>query len=151
MEKFESVEALLDYAIAREEDAVAFYTDLATKVDSSWIIKLFKDFAAQEQGHKEKLVDLKNGNSLLAAKEKIMDLKIADYTVDIQVTPEMNYQDALIVAMKREKVSFKLYSDLSRQIDDESVKATLEALAQEEANHKLYIETEYDERVLKEN
>ena len=56
----------------------------------------------------------------------------------------MNYQDALIVAMKSEKAAFKLYSDLAKAVDDAAVKDLFLGLAQEEAKHKIHFEIEYN-------
>jgi rubrerythrin len=57
----------------------------------------------------------------------------------------MDYQDALIVAMKKEKAAFRLYMDLADFTGDEGLKALLVMMAQEEAKHKLRFEVEYDE------
>ncbi|HNX99095.1 MAG TPA: ferritin family protein, partial [Candidatus Aminicenantes bacterium] len=77
--------------------------------------------------------------------------RIVDYLVDLVPTPGMDYQEALIIAMKREKASFRLYNDLSQLATDESLKATFLALAQEEAKHKLRLETEYETDIYGEN
>jgi rubrerythrin len=63
---------------------------------------------------------------------------------------DFNYQRTLILAMKREKASYKLYIDLAESTDDAGLKSTMLALAQEEAKHKLRFEIEYDENILKE-
>jgi rubrerythrin len=66
----------------------------------------------------------------------------------VEPGPDIDYQEALILAMKKEKVAFKLYTDLSNATDDENLSALLRGLAQEEAKHKLYFETEYDEHYM---
>jgi rubrerythrin len=81
----------------------------------------------------------------------VLDLKIGDYLVDAELNPEMNYQEALMVAMKKEKFAFKMYTDLASVATDQNAKALLLSLAQEEAKHKLRFEVEYDEIILKEN
>jgi rubrerythrin len=63
----------------------------------------------------------------------------------------MDYQQALVVAMQKEKMAFKMYSDLAEQVDDENLKNTFLSLAQEEAKHKLRFELEYDEHVMTDN
>ena len=63
----------------------------------------------------------------------------------------MDYQQALVVAMQKEKMAFKMYSDLAETVDDENVKNVFLSLAQEEAKHKLRFEVEYDEHVLTDN
>ena len=63
----------------------------------------------------------------------------------------MDYQQALIVAMKKEKKAFKMYNDLAAVVDDGSLQAVFLSLAQEEAKHKLRFEIEYDDYVMKDN
>lgn len=151
MSNFGSVDEILDFAIAREEEANAFYLGLAQRMDKPWMSEVFQGFAEQELKHKFKLERVKDGKILLPSHEKITDLKIADYLVDVPVSDDMSYQDALTVAMKREKAAFKLYMDLARSAEDEGLSGTFEALAQEEAGHKLWLETNYDEYILVED
>jgi rubrerythrin len=80
-----------------------------------------------------------------------MDLKIGEYLVDVDPEAELNYQKALILAMKREKASFRLYMDISDGTDDLKMKEIFRSLAQEEAKHKLRFEVEYDDVILAEN
>jgi rubrerythrin len=140
-----TAEEILDFAIEREEEAFQFYTELAETMDRQWMKKVFTDFAREEKGHKEKLIKIKEGKRLLAVREEVMDLKIADYMVDVVPGERMDYQGALILAMKKEKAAFKLYTDLAEKAPEESLKEMLRMMAQEEAKHKLRFELEYDD------
>ncbi|MBM3236916.1 rubrerythrin [Candidatus Poribacteria bacterium] len=152
MKEFGSVDELLDFAVKNEEEAFQFYTDLAGKSENPHMRQVFEELAREEVGHKAKLIGIKKGKLLMPAKQKIIDLKIADYLVDVEPDPKkLDYQGALILAMKNEKAAFKLYTDLAETTDDEELAATLLAFAQEEAKHKLKLEIEYDEHVLKYN
>jgi rubrerythrin len=148
MKAFGSVDEILDFAIGKEEEAAQFYTSLARQTGKSWMRQVFEDFAGEERGHKAKLEAIKQGKLLMPAAETVMDLKIADYLTDVEASPDLDYQDALIIAMKQEKAAFKLYSDLAAATDDDTLSATLLTLAQEEAKHKLRFEIEYDEHIL---
>jgi rubrerythrin len=151
MADWKSVDEVLDFAIKNEEEAAEFYTDLAKRMDRPWMSKIFAEFAREEMGHKRKLLDVKAGKRLISAQGKVLDLKISDYLVDAQVTDGMDYQDALVVAMKKEKKAFMMYTDLAESTDDEGLKETFLALAQEEAKHKLRFEVEYDDYIMSEN
>jgi rubrerythrin len=151
MEQWKSVDEILDFAIGQEEQAAEFYTGLAQRMDRPWMSKIFKDFAQEEMGHKRKLLDVKAGKKLLSSQAKVLDLKIGDYLVDVEPTVEMDYQQALVVAMKKEKKAFKMYIDLAAATDDAGVQSLFLGLAQEEAKHKLRFEIEYDEFVMSEN
>jgi len=145
MKTWGSVEDVLDFAISGEEEAVEFYTALANQASGAAMRRVFEDFAREEKGHKQKLLAVKAGKTLQSAGKAVKDMKIADYTVDIEPGPNMDYQDALLLAMKKEKAAFKLYSDLAASTENQDVKSVLLDLAQEEAKHKLRFEIEYDD------
>jgi rubrerythrin len=148
---FKSVKEILDFAIQKEEEACNFYSGLAEKVKSSGMKQVFADFARQEQGHKEKLQAIKEGKIPLTTDQKVKDLKVVDHLEDIEVSPNIDYQSALIVAMKAEKNAFKLYNELAGMTENAAFRTILLGLAQEEANHKLRFEIEYDDHFLTEN
>lgn len=149
--KLNTVDEILDFAIEKEQDAHDFYTELSGKMDRPYMKKVFDGFAAEELGHKKKLEGIKAGKLMATAEKKVLDLKIGDHLVDIELSSDIGFQDALIVAMKAEKAAFKLYTDLAATTDNAELQATLLALAQEEAKHKLRFEIEYDDYALKEN
>jgi len=148
---FNSVDEILDFAIQKEEESAHMYTDLAGTMKKVYMREVFAGFAREEEGHKKKLLEIKKGKLLLSAAAKVLDLKIADYVADVAPRADLDYQDALILAMKKEKAAFRLYTDLAGATDDHALRATLLDLAQEEARHKLRFEIEYDEQFLSED
>jgi rubrerythrin len=151
MQQWQSVDDVLDFAIEREQEAADFYGDLADQMEREYMKEVFQGFAREEMGHKARLTAIKDGKLLASAAKQIIDLKIGDYLVANEPTENMEYQDALILAMKKEKSAFRLYSDLGNRIEDASLRETFLSLAQEEAKHKLRFEVEYDEHFLTEN
>jgi rubrerythrin len=83
--------------------------------------------------------------------EKVQDLRISDYMVDVEATPDMSFRDALILAMKREKAAYRLYTNLAYLASRDEVRNMFQSLAREEAKHKLRFEIEYDEKIYGEN
>jgi len=148
---FQSVNEVLDFALEKEEEARLFYLEWAEKLENRALAEQFVLFAGEESKHKEKLLRVKSGSTFKPAARQVTDLRIVDYLVDIVPTPDMDYQEALIVAMRREKASFKLYSDLAAMAQDEGLRETFLALAQEEAKHKLRLETVYEKEIYSEN
>lgn len=151
MKEFKTINDILDFAINAEQNAVDFYTKLANNSENKAMSEVFEQFAKEEKGHKARLLRIKETEAFEFKDEKVTDLKIGDYLVKVDVTPEMSYKDALILAMKREKSAFKLYSDLSAIAPNSNLQQIFLSLAQEEAKHKLRFEVEYDEWVLREN
>ncbi len=151
MIEFMSINDALDFAIQLEQEAVDFYTNLADVSKNQAMREVFIQFAKEEKGHKIRLKNIKRKEMFEFSDEKVFDLKIGDYLVDVEATNDMSYQDALILAMKNEKSAFKLYSDLAGIAPNSDLKNVFLALAQEEAKHKLRFEIEYDDNILKEN
>lgn len=150
MGQFESVEEVLDFAIAREIEARDFYMKLAERMENPAMQKVFENFATEELGHKYKLEAIKRGEISLVP-QQVQGLNIADYVVDVEPQPDMDYIEALVLAMRKEKAAYRLYLDLAAVGEDEELTDMFLSLAQEEAKHKLRFEIEYDDTVLKED
>ena len=149
---FNTVDELLDFAISEEEKASEFYVGLADRMDRPWMKKIFVEFSREELGHKAILEGIKKGGDLQPLQEQILDLKILEGLQTGEApTDNIDYQQALIIAMKAEKEAYILYTSLAELARDEKAKSVLYRLAQEEAKHKLRFEMEYDEIILQEN
>lgn len=151
MEKFETLNDILDFAIGQEQSAVEFYTRLAASARTTDMKAVFEEFAREEIGHKARLVKIREEQLFDLPKEKVADLKIADYIAYPDVKEGITYDEALKVAMAREKAAFKLYTRLAESTEHSGMKDVFRFLAQEESKHKLRFELEYDEYVLREN
>ena len=147
MENWNSVDDILDFAIEREIESYNFYIKLSEKSSSSSVKKLFKGFAEEEEGHRKKIEAAKSGKMLSLSKKEITNLKVTDYLVDSKASDNMSYQDALILAAKKEKAAFLLYTHLAESVKDGEMITFFEILAQEEAKHKLRFEIEYDNSI----
>lgn len=150
MEESDSIDEVLEFAIDKEIEANQLYMDLAKRAENPAMCKVFEGFAKEELGHKAKLEAMKT-SIVMVQPEKVSDLKIADYIVDVEASEEMDYKNVLVLAMKKEKASFNLYTDLAEEVEDEAQRQMFLLLAQEEARHKLRFEIEYDNVILKED
>ena len=56
----------------------------------------------------------------------------------------MDYVEMLVVGMKKEEISRQLYADLVSIAQNQQIRDVFSKLAQEEAEHKLRFELEYD-------
>lgn len=151
MKNFNSIDDVLDFAINAEQEAVDFYNQLAGISKTEDMRNVFTSFAQEEIEHKTRLIKIKNEGSFKIEAKKIVDLKISDYLIDVKYTPDMSYSDTLVLAMKKEKVAYKLYYNLALRAENINLRDVFLSLAQEESIHKLRFEIEYDEYVLREN
>lgn len=151
MSEFQSIDEILDFAINSEQEAIDFYTTLANQARREEMRDVFQQFAKEENGHKEKLKKIKHNKSFQFKEQNIPELKIADYRVEVEPNPNMRYEDALVLAMNKEKSAFKLYNDLANTAPNTELRNVFLSLAQDEAKHKLRFEIEYDDNVMQEN
>ena len=151
MQTFNSINEVLDFAMNSEQEAVDFYNSLAARMKNQEMKDVFLQFAQEEVSHKARLQKIKDEGLFDMDVEKVRDLKIADYVVRSKAADDMEYQDALVLAMKREKAAFKLYTNLAERTDHPDLKKAFQALAVEESKHKLRFELEYDDFVMREN
>jgi rubrerythrin len=151
MKEFKHVDEILVFAIEQEQKAVDFYTGLAKEAHSEEMKKVFLEFAGEEIKHKQRLTRIREEGVFTMPKQQVTDLKIADYMVEVKASGKLSYEEALVLAMKREKAAFKLYTTLAERAPNDELKEIFESLAMEESKHKLRFEVEYDEYVLREN
>jgi len=149
MENFSTVEQILNFAIEREVEAHDFYQQLADQVKNPAMQKVLREFAIEELGHKLKLEAVK-ASEIQLNQQQTATLGIAEQAIELEPSQDMNYADMLLLAMKREKAFYRLYLNLSAAAEVEDLRDMFLALAQEEAKHKLRLEIEYDDLVLKE-
>lgn len=151
MAKFNSIEQVLDFAIKQEQNAVDFYNQLSERAQNPEMKEVFHEFALEEIKHKARLQGIKDQKLFIMPDSEVPDLKIGDYVEGIAPAKDMDYREALIVAMKREKAAFVLYTNFAEKTEDPELREVFKSLALEESRHKLRFEVEYDEYIMREN
>ena len=146
--KFGSLKDVMKFAIEREEEAARTYGRLQKIAKDQAAKKVLADLQQDEKHHKKILQGLTEARVAATASKTVKDLMISDYLVDEPLTPEMNFQDLLVFAAKKEKKAADLYSDLAKKASLKDQKALFEFLAKQEKVHKLRLELEYEKHVL---
>lgn len=146
---FKSIDEILDFAIESEIEAAKFYQDVSEQEEFLDKRQMMRDFAAEELKHQKLLEDVKSGSMGSKLDEYefkwIADLKRSNYVTDIEYHAGMGYSDLLLMAMKREENALKLYNDMLPKAQTEEQKKIFKMLCQEEAKHKLILETMFDD------
>ena len=147
--EFENLDAILDFAIEKEIEAADFYEGLKNEDAFSGTGEMFAEFSQEERKHQKMLEEFKV-QGLTASMENykfkwVTDIKRSDYVVDLEYSPGMGYNEILMLAMKREEKALKLYNEFLDQADTPESKKLFKMLCQEEAKHKLALETMYDD------
>jgi len=147
----ENFDKIIDFAVEREKAAVDFYHELQGKAKFEAQKEMLKEFEDMEKGHVIVLENIRKKGFEKLDEKKVTDLKISDYIVPVEPSNEMDYQDILIIAMKREEAATRLYSEMAARFPGSDIQKMFLRLAAEEADHKLRFEKLYDEQIYREN
>ncbi len=147
---------ILKKAVAIEEESFKLYTLAQEKAKLASSKVFLKQLADTEMEHKRKLVGIMENKAQLlnlgGQKGKLEDLKIVDYMKDIaRLSDDASYQEILTYAAQREKRTHDHYVSLAERFQGTSVGDLFEKLAEEELKHKMELEKEYDDNLLREN
>ena len=152
MSGFNSVQEILEFAIAREAEANQFYRTLANRVENAAISEIILEFAKEELEHKAKLEleVFKRGKSLKET-SNVVGINIDDYVVGSGGLDlvNMEYTELLLLAIKKEERAFRLYVALAGISTDKESQEVLMDMAMEEAGHKILFEIEYNDMIPK--
>jgi rubrerythrin len=140
---------VVTFAIRKEAEAYNLYKTYSQKVKTPGLKTMFEELAQEEQKHRQILEGVEKKDVSEYKLGKIPNLKIGDFVEEQRFSPDMDYASALRLAIKREEYSLKLYNHMTQGTDDPELKKLFLVLAQEESRHKLRLETEYDENILR--
>jgi rubrerythrin len=145
---FETFQEAVAFAKEKENAAIHFYESAQQVTKNPGSKVMFGEMADQERQHLTFLEELQEEDLASFPEQKIQDLKISQYTQDVPFSPDLDYRQILIVAIKKEEQAHRLYSDLAGMATDPKMVKLFRLLAQEEAKHKLKLESEYEDHVL---
>ncbi len=144
MAELHSIDEVLEFAIAREVEAHELYMYIAQHVKTLVMRKVCEEFAKEELEHKAKLeFEMMKAGKVVSQSEQPV-LNISDYIGEQGDPIDMNYRELLVFAIKKEETSIRLYSDLANIVGEEESREVLLALANEENQHRLRFELEYN-------
>jgi rubrerythrin len=149
--EFSNFEEVIKFAIAREEDAIEAYGGMSDKAKTPGLKELLLELQEEEKNHKKLLLEISLEKIAALKPEKVLDLKISDYLVEEPVGSEMNFQDLLIFAAKKEQKAVDLYSKLKNSTDNADLQKLFEFMTEQEKAHKFKLEVQYEEHVLEED
>lgn len=149
-----SVESIIKRAIRFEEDSYNLYHSALQTVKSSETKEWLKELADWELSHKAKLESLLKGDLRWAVRksrmEEVRNLKVGDYLVAPTLGEKSDFQDVLLVSIKREQSAHDFYDTMAGLVEEGQARDLFELLAKEELKHKHMVEEYYEEYVYKE-
>jgi rubrerythrin len=139
-----NINKLIDFAIAQEHEAYAFYKAAAEKVTNPGVKQIFLELAEDENGHAN-LLEIYRKNKVLSEifKTQFIDYKIAETQDMPALSIAMKPSEAIAIAMKKEQQAAELYRSFADNAINSTIKEALENLANMEMGHKHKLENAF--------
>jgi len=140
-----TVGEVIELAITREVQAAEFYTDLAGRVTDAAMKSLFENLGEEELRHKARLeLEMMKEGLVARTVGRLPEVDAPEYAEQGTDKPDLDYKEALSLAIRKERRSFRFYVELAGAVTDEETHSVLLELAEEEARHLVQFEMEYN-------
>lgn len=143
-----SMDDILQMCISQEQQAIDLYTLARDSAKDEASRTKFQELIDMETQHKIALQDFELADFLELPPA---DLKVTDYLMEPELGDNMNIQEILILAAKREGKTAQMYQDLADHFTmDKPLSTFFQLMADEELRHKHDLETEYEDEFMQE-
>ena len=146
-----NVKEMIERAINMEENSFNLYSSASRRVKDPGAKTGLKELADEEKKHKAKLEAMLAGDLewtvSVGRKAKVKDLKIGAVMEAKPITESSDFQAVLTFAIKREEQSGTFYGQMAALAEAGPVQKTFEMLAKEEAKHKEYLESIFEQDI----
>lgn len=144
MHDFSTPQGVLRLAIELEDQMIRVFEFCCGKEYCKVLSDLFARFAEEEKVHKRRLENILQSGQMVFDSALVADLLPENYRLLNDPCAAESMAEGLQYAMEIEKNAYRLYSDLSSRMTDQLLCSLFDMLAQEESQHKLRFELEYD-------
>ena len=137
-----TVGAILKKAAKKKNESFLLYKNAANCVKDAHSKVVLNKFAEDELRHEQAIKDF-NIDGLKKQKIEIKETSrqwISEYLNGRSLRDYSDFEDVLLYAVKREKIAFEFYSNMSRLINNPDLEKLFTWLAQEESKHKEDVE-----------
>lgn len=147
------IKEIIDFALEREKESQEIYLDYSRKTQRMGFRQLLLSMVDMEKEHEDKLQELKErkDQSALFRGSESVKARLTDFIAQEEFSPDMDYGDFLVLIIKREEKTEKLYEELESLAAGTEVKELFSWLADEERKHKAWAQDRYDLEILKGN
>ena len=143
-----SISDVMKYAIQQEIESAELYHGLKEHTNDPRAREIFTQLEEMEIDHRKALEDFNLAAFTQHPEEEYVDFRLTDYMVDVPISKKIDFQQALILAAKREDKTRQLYENMAnRMASDVKSRDLFLTLAKEEGRHKHILEDLYDRTI----
>jgi rubrerythrin len=150
MTDFQTLQDVIDFAIALEQASQKFYERLAHQTSSRSVQHFLLEMVTEEKVHETQLrAMIANGGDILSSEISSRDM---DHYIDAMNIPDpLDYKQAIKIARDKENASHMLYTILAGLVKETELHSMLELLARQEKNHHDFFVRQYRRICVQEN
>ena len=141
--KNEQLKDIISFAVENEIDAYKFYKNASEKIKDNTLKETFKDLADEELKHKKFLEDFLSSDVNTIELNDFSDYKIAETVDKPALTIDMDFSEAIALAMKKEEEAMDMYKNLADVCKNNEQKELFLGLMKMEQMHKSRLEDIY--------
>lgn len=138
--KREQLISIIYEAVNREDDSYTFYKLAAEKAQDTQTKSLFERLSNEELKHKDYLEKFLQTKANTIKIDDSEDYNLSQEIERPRMTTEINFTDAIKLAIKREEEAMQMYADIANSCLDEAEKGIFEGLSKMEKRHKTELE-----------
>jgi rubrerythrin len=142
-----TLNGMIDVAIRDELDAQAYYLAAAEKTPNAKLKNFFQALAKDEQGHERILRGVKEmalyDGSIEVDETELHKIEGAHIIEDEPTLDDINIEEAMEFAMKKEDKASKVYGQMADTAPHEEIKQLFASMASDERRHFNSIEIHY--------
>ena len=139
----EELKAIIEFAVNSEEESNAFYLEAKSKVEDSALKDLFQDLADEELEHKKFLRDFLETGADTIRISPSSDYKLAEVMEAPELTTDVTFPDAIMIAIKNEESAMYMYQGLADSCEDAEERDIFIGLKNMEQMHTTRLEEIY--------
>ena len=141
--KNDEFRSIIDFAVENEVEAYEFYRDAALKIKDKHLKEVFEDLAKEELEHKRFLTEFLASDVEEIKLDEFKDYKVSETIDKPKLSIEMNFAEAIALAIKNEEEAMFMYSNLAEACLDKSQMDLFLGLMKMEQLHKVKLEKIY--------
>lgn len=141
--KNDEFRSIIDFAIENEVESYEFYRDATLKVKNNHLKEIFEDLAKEELEHKKFLKEFLESDVDEIRLDEFKDYKVSETIDKPKLSIEMDFAEAIALAIKNEEEAMFMYSNLAEACLDKNQENLFLGLMKMEQMHKVKLEKIY--------
>lgn len=137
------LKSIIDFAIENEVESYEFYRDASKKVKDSVLKETFEKLSMEELKHRDYLKELLEKDLKSFKVKETEDYGISETVDEVELSVNMEFKDAIALAIKKEEEAMYMYKSLADSCNDISEKEIFINLMNMEQLHKNQLEDIY--------